>query len=70
MINNESVEKLYGLLMQLKIHTRLRALADLVFMMETNDHLAVSLLKVLEEELKSITCDVNLIVTETKGDRR
>lgn len=48
---------------------RLRTLTDLVFTMETNDHLAVSLLKVIEEELKSITCDVNLIVTEMEEDQ-
>lgn len=68
-MNNEYAEKLLGLLTQLKIRTRLRTLTDLVFMMETSDHLAVPLLKVLEEELKNITSDVNLIVTEMEEDR-
>lgn len=63
-MNEECAEKLLGLLTQMGVRTRLRTLTDFVFMMETNGHLAVSMLKILEKELKNIACDVNLIVTE------
>lgn len=68
MMNNEAAEKVIGLMAQLKIRLRLKTLDDLVFMMDTNDHLTVLLFEVLRKELSSMMCDINLIAEERRKD--